>query len=65
MVVAGMALDDLFAPYMVLYPGDDHGLTRHAPQALDRLYAWSTGLLGTGDGASDSRAADAGGPPRR
>ncbi len=29
---------------LVLYPGDDHGLTRHAPQALEKLYAWSTGL---------------------
>ncbi len=30
---------------LVLYPGDDHGLTRHAPQALDKLSAWSTDLL--------------------
>ena len=50
---------------LVLYPGDDHGLTRHALQALDRLYAWSIGQLGTGAGVSDSRAAEAGGPARR
>ncbi len=25
---------------LVLYPGDDHGLTRHADQVLDTLYVW-------------------------
>jgi pimeloyl-ACP methyl ester carboxylesterase len=30
---------------LVLYPGDDHGLTRHAPRALEKLSAWSTALL--------------------
>ena len=39
---------------LVLYPGDDHGLTRHAPQALDRLYTWSTGLL-SGTGAAEGQ----------
>ena len=43
---------------LVLYPGDNHGLTRHAPQTLDRLYAWSTALLsGTGgaEGQGDEK----------
>ena len=39
---------------LVLYPGDDHGLTRHAPQALEKLYAWNTALL-SGTGAAEGQ----------
>ena len=30
---------------LVLYPADDHGLTRHSRQALEKLLEWSGGLL--------------------
>ncbi len=30
---------------LALYPGDDHGLTMRANEALDKLYAWSKRLL--------------------
>lgn len=37
---------------LALYPGDDHGLTLHASEALDKLYAWSRKLLLISAGAS-------------
>jgi dienelactone hydrolase len=37
---------------LTLYPGDDHGLTLHADEALDKLYAWSGKLLLVSTGAS-------------
>ncbi len=32
---------------LVLYPGDDHGLTRHRRQVLEKLLGWSRDLLST------------------
>jgi alpha/beta superfamily hydrolase len=36
---------------LVLYPGDNHGITHHAADMLDTLYRWSLELL-TGSGAA-------------
>ena len=36
---------------LVLYPGDNHGITHHAADMLDTLYRWSLELL-TGSGTA-------------
>ncbi len=42
---------------LLLYPRDDHGITRHADRMLDKLYGWSRGLLlGTRSDAEGSRS---------
>ena len=36
---------------IVLYPGDNHGVSRHRREMLEKLYGWSRGLLADGRGA--------------
>ncbi len=31
---------------IVLYPGDDHGVSRHRREMLEKLHGWGVGLLG-------------------
>ncbi len=51
---------------LVLYPNDDHGITRHRSQMLEKLYAWSRNLLlGAPNAAGTPRAGHEGGPAAR